>query len=125
MAGDLSRLSLPTARFRLNYRGVGELLRSPGIEAAVLLVAEAIKTEAEATAPVGTPPDDRSPGRYKRSFRVIGQRTRKRGGRRFVAYVRNIAHYSAHVEYGADGGRGGAHHTLGRAALAGARSVLQ
>lgn len=113
------------ASFRLNRSGVGELLRSPGLEAALLLVAEAIKAEAEAIAPVGQPPEDRHPGLYKRSFLVTSKVTNKRGGRRVVAYVRNVAPHAARVEYGAEGGRGGAHHVLLRASLAGARSVLQ
>lgn len=113
------------ARFRLNRAGVGELLRSPGVEAALLLVAEAIKAEAEATAPVGKPPEDKHPGWYKRSFSIVSKTTTKRGGRRVVAYVRNMAPHAARVEYGAEGGRGGAHHTLMRAALTGARSVLR
>ena len=113
------------ARFRLNRAGVGELLRSPQMEAALLLVAEAIKAEAEVTAPVGTPPDDPHPGLYKRSFSVTSRISSERGGRRVVAYVRNLAPHAARVEYGAEGGRGGAHHTLLRAALTGARSVLR
>lgn len=113
------------ARFRPSRRGIGELLRSPGTRMAVLRVAVAIEAEAIATAPVGTPPDDPHPGLYKRSFSITSRVTRTRGGRRVVAYVRNMAPHAARVEYGAEGGRGGAHHTLMRAALTGARSVLR
>ena len=105
------------ARFKGSRTGIGELLRSPMIEADMRRRAELIKAAAEASAPVGTPPGDPHPGLYRSSVVVTSTR---RGGRRrdrAVAYATNTAYYARWVEYGTE--RVTAHHTMLRAAQAG------
>lgn len=104
------------ARFKMSRKGVGELLRSPGVQADMLRRAELIKSVAEAISPVGGPGDPH-PGAYKDSFRTS---SRKRGGRRkdrATATVTNTSYYARWVEYGTE--RVHAHHVLLRAARAG------
>jgi len=106
---------MPT-RFKADKRGIGELLRSPMLVAEMTRRAELIKEVAEVIAPMSPRPDH--PGLYKASFVV---EVTARGGRRrdrAQATVVNTAWYSAWVEYGAEGGRGGGHHVLLRAAEA-------
>lgn len=107
------------AKFKMYKRGVGQLLRSPGVEAEMLRRAEVIKSVAEAIAPVGGPADPH-PGHYQRSFYT---KSTDRGGRnkdRAVAYVRNSAYYARWVEYG-NGRLVRPHHVLLRASLVGGR----
>jgi hypothetical protein len=107
------------ARFRLNRKGVGQLLRSEMIETEMLRRADRIKTVAESIAPVYAGPRDPSPGLYQRSFETSSTR---RGGRRrdrAVAYVRNTAPYARWVEYGTE--RVPAHHVMLRATQAAGR----
>lgn len=104
------------ARFKMSRKGVGELLRSPGVEADMLRRAELIKAAAETIAPVGGPGDPHA-GAYKDSFKVS---SRKRGGRRkdrATATVTNTSAYARWVEYGSE--RVTAHHVLLRAAESG------
>ena len=106
------------ARFKMSNKGVGQLLRSPMVEAEMLRRAGLIKSVAEAIAPVGGPSDPH-PGQYKASFYVSST---TRGGRRrdrATATVGNHASYAAHVEYGTERYRG--QHVLLRAARAGGR----
>jgi len=103
------------ARFKMKRKGVGELLRSPEIQAEMLRRAEVIKGVAVATSPVYLRGADA--GRYKRSWETDST---SRGGRRrdrAVAKVRNTAYYARWVEYGTE--RVPAHHVLLRAAQAG------
>lgn len=104
------------ARFKMSKKGVGQLLRSPMIQADMLYRAEQIEAAAQALAPVGGPGDPHS-GTYKGSFVVT---TTKRGGRRkdrATATVTNTAYYARWVEYGTE--RVPAHHVMLRAAEAG------
>lgn len=104
------------ARFKMSRRGVGQLLKSPEIEAEMLRRAELIKSVAEAIAPVGGPGDPHS-GAYRAAFQTSSTR---RGGRRrdrAVAKVSNTSYYARWVEYGTE--RVHAHHVLLRAARAG------
>ena len=106
------------ARFKMKRKGVGEMLRMPGMQAEMLRRAERIKSIAEATSPV----DESSPGagHYKASWSTDST---NRGGRRrdrAVAYVRNSAYYARWVEYGTE--RVPAHHVLLRAAQDGGRN---
>lgn len=106
------------ARFKLKRKGVGQMLRMPGMQAEMLRRAEVIKGIAVATSPV----DTRSyrPGLYKASWETDST---ARGGRRrdrAVAYVRNTAYYARWVEYGTE--KVPAHHTLLRAAQIGGRN---
>lgn len=106
------------ARFKMNRKGVGQMLRMPGMQAEMLRRAEVIKSIAQATSPVdGASPD---PGRYQRSWETDST---DRGGRRrdrAVAYVRNPTYYARWVEYGTE--RVPAHHVLLRAAQIGGRN---
>ena len=104
------------ARFKMNRKGVGELLRSEMIRADLVRRAQEIESVAVALSPVGGPGDPHS-GEYKASWSTAST---KRGGRRrdrAVAYVRNGAYYARWVEYGTE--RVPAHHVLLRAAQAG------
>lgn len=106
------------AKFKMSRQGVGNLLRSPMVEAEMLRRAEVIKGVGEAIAPVGGPADPH-PGQYKESFYTSST---SRGGRRrdrAVAVVGNSAYYARWVEYGTE--KVHAHHVLLRAALAGGR----
>ncbi|WP_282790931.1 HK97 gp10 family phage protein [Streptomyces sp. CC224B] len=106
------------ARVKVKRKGVGEMLRMPGMRAEMLRRAEAIKTVAVATSPVdqGSP----HPGHYKASWETDST---SRGGRRrdrAAAYVRNTSYYARWVEYGTE--RVPAHHVLLRAAQIGGRN---
>lgn len=103
------------ARFKMRRKGIGQMLRMPGMQAEMLRRAERIKTIAQATSPVDENSPD--PGRYKASWETDST---ARGGRRrdrAVAYVRNGAYYARWVEYGTE--RVPAHHVLLRAAQTG------
>jgi len=102
------------ARFKMKRKGVGEMLRMPGMQAEMLRRANVIKGIAQATSPVYEGPQG---GRYKASWETDST---NRGGRRrdrAVAYVRNTSHYARFVEYGTE--RVPAHHVLLRASQIG------
>lgn len=108
------------AKFKMKKKGVGQLLRSPMVQAEMLRRAEVIRAVAVATSPVdaGGP----HPGHYKASWETDST---ARGGRnrdRAVGYVRNTAYYARWVEYGNGHPDGPAHHVLLRAALMGGRN---
>jgi hypothetical protein len=108
------------ARFKMKRKGVGQLLRSPMVQAEMLRRAEVIKDVAVAISPVdvGGP----HPGHYKESWAATST---SRGGRRrdrAVGYVRNKAYYARWVEYGNGRPDGPARHVLLRAALMGGRN---
>jgi hypothetical protein len=107
------------AKFKMSKRGVGQLLRSPMIQAEMVRRAEVIRSTAVAIAPVYVGSWGGTPGHYKASFEVTST---ARGGRRrdrATATVRNGAYYARWVEYGTE--RVPAHHVLLRAARAGGR----
>lgn len=106
------------ARFKMKRKGVGEMLRMPGMQAEMLRRANVIKGVAEPISPV----DENSPrpGHYKESWETDST---SRGGRRrdrAVGYVRNTAHFARWVEYGTE--KVPAHHVLLRAAQLGGRN---
>lgn len=106
------------ARFKAKRKGIGEMLRMPGMQAEMLRRAEVIKSAAVATSPVYVNGADT--GRYKASWETDST---SRGGRRkdrAVAYVRNTSYYARWVEYGTE--RVPAHHVLLRAAQSGGRN---
>jgi len=106
------------ARFKMKRKGVGQMLRMPGMQAEMLRRADVIKGVAEGISPVDEASPD--PGHYKRSWETDST---SRGGRRrdrAVAYVRNTAYYARWVEYGTE--RVHAHHVLLRAAQIGGRN---
>lgn len=89
--------------FRASYAGIGEMLRSPEMQAEMRRRAAKVKAAAEAAAPVET-------GDYKGSFHLSSG---ARGGiRRDRAYgrVTNTAGHAIYVEYGTSAQP--AHHTL-------------
>jgi hypothetical protein len=104
------------AKFNASYSGIGELLRSPQMEAAMRARAEAIKTKAEATAPVGDPKSDPHPGRYRDSFKVESGRDGGRKRDRAYGRVLNDSPEAFYVEYGSS--KIDARHTLLNAAQA-------
>jgi hypothetical protein len=102
------------ARFTMKGRGVGLMLRSPGMRAEMLRRAEVIKSTAVAMSPVYRGAQG---GQYKAAWSVSST---SRGGRnrdRATATVKNTAYYARWVEYGTE--RVPAHHVLLRAAQAG------
>ncbi|MFG2352580.1 HK97 gp10 family phage protein [Streptomyces sp. NPDC048521] len=106
------------ARFKMKRKGIGQMLRMPGMRAEMLRRAEVIKSAAEAISPVYMHGADA--GRYKASWETDST---ARGGRnrdRAVAYVRNGAYYARWVEYGTE--KVPAHHVLLRAAQIGGRN---
>ncbi|MFF8589938.1 HK97 gp10 family phage protein [Streptomyces sp. NPDC015220] len=108
------------ARFKMKRKGVGDMLRMPGMQAEMLRRAEVIKGIAIALSPV----DEQGPhpGHYKDSWETDST---NRGGRRrdrAVAVVRNTAYYARWVEYGNGEPSGPAHHVLLRAAAMGGRN---
>ncbi len=106
------------ARIKVKRKGIGQMLRMPGMQAEMLRRAEVIKTIAQATSPVDENSPD--PGHYQRSWETDST---NRGGRRrdrAVGYVRNTAYYARWVEYGTEKVR--AHHVLLRAAQIGGRN---
>jgi hypothetical protein len=101
----------------MSRKGVGRLLRSPGVQAEMLRRAETIKSVAVSMSPVdeGGP----HPGQYRASWSVTST---ARGGRRrdrATATVSNSAYYARWVEYGTERVR--ARHVLLRAAQVGGR----
>jgi hypothetical protein len=108
------------ARFKMKSRGVGELLKSPMIQAEILRRAQIIKGVAESISPVGGPGDPH-PGEYKASWyvRIENKPVGRSQRRRPVAVVGNSSYYARWVEYGTE--RVHAHHVLLRAAQAGGR----
>lgn len=106
------------ARFKVKRKGIGQMLRMPGMQAEMLRRAEVIKGVAVGLSPVD--PNSPHPGHYKESWETDST---SRGGRRrdrAVGYVRNTAYYARWVEYGTE--KVPAHHVLLRAAQIGGRN---
>ncbi|MFD7705714.1 HK97 gp10 family phage protein [Streptomyces sp. NPDC059786] len=106
------------ARVKVKRKGVGGMLRMPGMQAEMLRRAEAIKSIAQASSPVGDEGDPHR-GNYAASWQTDST---ARGGRRrdrAVAVVRNTSYYARWVEYGNGRPSGPAHHVLLRAAQLG------
>ncbi|TYK45157.1 HK97 gp10 family phage protein [Actinomadura decatromicini] len=97
-------------KFRPRYGGIGKMLRSKEMKAAMVVRAERIQQRAEGFAP-------RRTGDYARSFRVKSGQSRGPGdGRRAWAKVINTSDHSTAVEWGAS--RTPRYRPLGRAAAA-------
>lgn len=104
------------ARVKLKRKGVGQMLRSPAMEAEMRRRAEVIRGAAVTMSPVYRGPTG---GHYKASWTVSST---KRGARlrdRATATVSNGAYYARWVEYGTE--RVHAHHVLLRASQIGGR----
>ncbi|MGW6741633.1 HK97 gp10 family phage protein [Streptomyces sp. NPDC055025] len=108
------------ARFRGSHKGIGQLLRSPMIQAEMVRRAGKIKAVAESAAPVGTPPGDPHPGLYKGSIMVTSTAHGGRKRDRATATVTNRAYYARWVEYGSEKVVG--RHVMLRAAQTGGRN---
>src|SRR5690606_29552987 len=105
------------ARFKVKRKGIGEMLRMPGMEEEMLRPAVVSKGVASGLSPVA--PNRPLTGNNKASWETSSKR---RGGRkrdRAVGYVRNKAYYARWVEYGTE--QVHAHHVLLRAAQIGGR----
>ena len=93
------------SRYENDYSGVGEMLRSSFLRAAMRTRAEAIKAAAEAIAPVGDAEsgwytEGRTPGEYKSSFKVTSGIKTDGATRRCYGRVRNTSGHALAVEYG-------------------------
>lgn len=96
--------------YRPSYEGIGELLKSPGMEAAMLAKANKVAARAEATAPVDeTGPH---PGRYKAAFSVSSGVKHAKTSRAY-GRVTNDSPEAFFVEYGTKNNP--RHRTLGKA----------
>lgn len=104
------------AKFRASYSGIGQMIRSPGVEKEMGRRARLVKARAEATAQVGDPRTDPHSGRYRDSFRV--ETGRNGGWKKDRAYGRviNDAPEAFYIEYGTS--KVDAQHTLLNAAHA-------
>ncbi len=85
------------ARYRGSYRGIGEMLCAPWMEADMRVRAERVAAWARVRAPIDTPGPH--PGLYKSSFKVTSG-IRVGRTRRSYARVTNDAPYARWVEYG-------------------------
>lgn len=110
------------ARFKLDNRGVGQLLRSDGMKAAMVVRAERVAARARQIAPVGNPANDSHPGEYRDS--IVVSSTSEGGAKkdRAAASVTAQAPHSRFVEYQVDKD-GVAHHTMLRAVVETAAST--
>lgn len=108
------------AKFKLKKKGVGQLLKSPMVEAEMLRRAEVIKDVAIAISPVDIAGPH--PGHYKGAWTATSTAKGGRRRDRAVGYVRNGSYYARWVEYGNGRADGPAHHVLLRAALIGGRN---
>ncbi|GAB7187152.1 hypothetical protein ATKI12_6983 [Kitasatospora sp. Ki12] len=86
------------------YTGIGNLLRSPGVQRAALQAAERLQRAAVFLSPVGDPAEDPHPGQYKASFVVVPVTKnlpyRGKPARRLGARLLNTSPHATAVEYG-------------------------
>lgn len=94
------------ARFRVSYKGIGEILRSEQMKREMQARGDQVKAAAEALAPVDT-------GNYAASFRVESG-IREGKTRRATAKVINDSPHASYVEWGTS--RTPRHRVMGRAA---------
>lgn len=80
------------AKFRGNYKGIGQILRSPQMQQAMENRAERVKARAVASSPVDS-------GEYVQSFRVEGS-IRPGRSSRAIAKVINDSPHATFVEWG-------------------------
>ena len=94
--------------YRANYRGLGQLLTSPEMQAAMHALAEKVEARAIAIAPDAQPYGEG----YIASFEVDSG-IKKGWTRRAFGRVRNTSGHAVYVEFG--GGNTPKHRTLGKA----------
>jgi hypothetical protein len=100
--------------FDASFSGIGELLRSAEMQAAMHGKAERIAEAARATAPVGPATD----GTHYRDAFEVSSGVREGSSRRAYGQVENTSDHAAAVEFGNFRTRAQtieAHHVLGRA----------
>lgn len=98
------------AHYNASYAGIGEMLRSPAMIAAMAAKAEKVKARCEETAPVYE--EGPHPGRYKGAFSVeSGVQDHKTS--RAVGRVVNDSPEARWVEWGTEHNE--AHHTMAAA----------
>lgn len=95
-------------RITWNYDGIGDMLRSPGMQAAMLARAEVVMARAIAIAPED--PHSRHRGRYKASFGTDSGIRHTGATSRAYGRVYNSAPEALAVEFGTRNNP--AHHTL-------------
>jgi hypothetical protein len=95
--------------FRVDYKGIGDMLCAPGMQGDMHRRAENVAAEGEATAPVYPGPEG---GEYKRRF-TVSSGVRAGRSRRAFGRVTNDAPEAFFVEYGTRNNP--RHRTLGRA----------
>ncbi|MFF7329643.1 HK97 gp10 family phage protein [Streptomyces sp. NPDC008150] len=105
-------------KFKMKSRGIGQMLRMPGMQAEMLRRAEVIKGVAVGLSPVYEAGPH--PGHYKASWQASSTRRGGYSKDRAAGIVRNTAYYAWRVEYGTEKVR--AHHVLLRAARLGGRN---
>ena len=105
-----------SATFRLDKAGIGELLKSDPMKAAMVERAERIAARARQIAPVGNAASDPHPGEYRDSIGVTSTNTGGSKSDRAAAYATANAEHARFVEYQVDKD-GTAHHTMLRAAV--------
>lgn len=105
--------------FDPSYAGIGELLKSPEMVAAMVAKAELVKAEAEATAPFDAKAKDGT--HYRDAFAVSARRDGGYEHDRAEAIISNDDAAALWVELGSK--HNPAHHTLGRALDAAGRDT--
>jgi hypothetical protein len=108
-------------QFEASYEGIGAMIRSDFMLAAMMVRGAAVMEVAIATAPVGEPKTDPHSGRYKESFELHGENSGGYNHDRAEAMVVNTAPEAIWVEYGNRGKE--PYHTMLLALLAGAGDV--
>jgi hypothetical protein len=86
--------------FRASYKGIGQMLNMPEMVEEMGRRGQRVKDRAMETAPVGKPPDDSHPGRYKAALR---EKHGAKGGEkndRAYSEVSNDSPEAAAVEFG-------------------------
>jgi hypothetical protein len=109
---------MPGSRMHFSYEGIGEMLRSPWMEAHMLERADRMKDHAEAIAPVYQGKSDKHRGRYKASFRTHSIRDGGWRHDRAAGILINDAPEAVFVEFGTSRQR--AHGTMREAMISGA-----
>ncbi|MFI8084365.1 hypothetical protein ACIF6L_26625 [Kitasatospora sp. NPDC086009] len=86
------------------YNGIGNLLRSAGVQRATIQAAERVRRAAEFLSPVGNPGEDPHPGQYRASFVVVPVTKnvpfRGKSRTRAAARLMNVSGHARAVEYG-------------------------
>jgi hypothetical protein len=96
-----------TARFKLNYSGVGEMLRSPEMQAEMLRRVKRMQAYAEATAPYDAADKD---GDHYRDHFLVESGVQHHKTSRAYGRLTNDSDHAVQVEFGSKNNP--AHHTM-------------